>query len=136
MSNHIILKCKNCLLTIHLYEEEEPIVRRVESTKEVDIYLNLIGKHKPEIHLSIKNMNINKIYKYMYTGVHLTTGWHGHTIYFPVYFFFLEPKPLRWLGSFPCYTFQTFFLIVIQFLPFQSNNNNNNKTKLNLTPNY
>ena len=67
MSNRIIL-------TIHLYEEEEPIVRRVESTKEVDIYLNIIGKHKPEIHLSIKNMNINEIYKYMYTGVHLTTG--------------------------------------------------------------
>ena len=59
---------------IHLYEEEEPIVRRVESTKEVDINLNLIGKHKPEIHLSIKNMNINEIYKYMYIGVHLTTG--------------------------------------------------------------
>ena len=74
MSNHIILKCKNCLLTIHLYEEEEPIVKRVESTKEVDIYLNLIGEDKPEIHISIKNMNINKIYKYMYTGVHLTTG--------------------------------------------------------------
>ena len=69
MSNRIILKCKNCLLIIHLYEEEEPIVRRVESTKEVDIYLNLIGKHKLEIHLSIKNMNINEIYKYMYTGV-------------------------------------------------------------------
>ena len=74
MSNHIILKCKNFLLTIHLYEEEEPIVKRVESTKEVDIYLNLIGEDKPEIHISIKNMNINKIYKYMYTGVHLTTG--------------------------------------------------------------
>ena len=62
------------MLTIHLYEEEEPIVKRVESTKEVDIYLNFIGKHKPEIHLSIKNMNINKIYKYMYAGVHLTIG--------------------------------------------------------------
>ena len=74
MSNHIILKCKNCLLTIHLYEEEEPIVRRVESTKEEDIYLNLIGKNKPEIDLSIKNMNTDKIYKYMSTGVHLTTG--------------------------------------------------------------
>ena len=53
-------KCKNFLLTIHLYEEEEPIVRRVESTKEVDIYLNLIGKHKPEIHISIKNMKKTK----------------------------------------------------------------------------
>lgn len=63
-----------CLLTIHLYEEEEPIVRRVESTEEVDIYLNLIGKHKLVIHLSIKNMNINEIYKYMYIGVHLTTS--------------------------------------------------------------
>ena len=50
------------------------MLEEVESTKEVDIYLNLIGKHKPEIHISIKNMNINKIYKYMYTGVHLTTG--------------------------------------------------------------
>ena len=110
MSNRIILKCKNCLFIIHLYEEEEPIVRRVESTKEVDIYLNLIGKHKLEIHLSIKNMNINEIYKYMYTGVHLTNGSHGHTIYFPVYIyiFFLEPKPLRWLGSFPCFYFSNF----------------------------
>ena len=74
MSNRITLKCKNCLLTNHLYEEEEPIVRRVESTKELDIHLNLIGKHKPKIHLLIKNMNINEIYKYMHTGVHLTTG--------------------------------------------------------------
>ena len=55
----------------------------MESTKEVDIYLNLIGKHKPEIHLSIKNMNINEIYKDMYTGVHLTTGWHSNTISLP-----------------------------------------------------
>ena len=63
----------------------------MESTKEVDIYHNLIGKHKPEIHLSIKNMIINEIYKYMYTGVHLTTGWHGHTIYFAVYIYIYIP---------------------------------------------
>ena len=36
-----------------------------KNTKEVEIYLNLIGKHKPKIHLSIKNMNTNKIYKFM-----------------------------------------------------------------------
>ena len=123
MPNRIILKCKNCLLTIHLYEEEEPIVKRVESTKEVDIYLNFIGKHKPEIHLSIKNMNINEIYKYMYTGVHLTTGSHGHTIYFPVYIYIFSWNLSHCVGldHSHVFTFQTFFLIVIQFLPFQSN---------------
>ena len=36
-----------------------------KNTKKVEIYLNLIGKHKLKIHLSIKNMNINKIYKFM-----------------------------------------------------------------------
>ena len=60
-------------LSIYM-KRKSPLLEEQKNTKEVDIYLNLIGKHKPQIHLSIKNMNINKIYKYMYAGVHLTIG--------------------------------------------------------------
>ena len=40
------------------------MLEEYKTTKEVEIYLNLIRKHKCKIHLSIKNMNINKIYKF------------------------------------------------------------------------